>query len=199
MNEKPKYYDKRSEFWKKCFEQAKPYEAYLACSPSEKAEKWTAMAERIPVLTEEQKEPLCRYNRCINILVYSGIWCGDCVRQGPMLQQIAEAVGDNVVLRFIERDVSEQLQDELRILGALRVPVVVFLTEDFYEIGRFGDRLLTVYRSKVRNELGVACSTSIVPPPLDEVLAELKEWVNIFERMLLMARLSPPLRQRHGD
>ncbi len=157
------------------------------------------MSEEIPALSEDQSERVAGHNRQINILVYSGVWCGDCVRQGPMFQRIAEAIGSGADLRFSERDSSEELQDELRVLGALRVPIVVFLTEDFHEIGRFGDRLLTVYRSKARTQLGAACSTGLVAPPKDELLAEIEEWVDIFERMLLMARLAPPLRERHGD
>lgn len=199
MPEKPKYYDKRSDFWKKHFERGLAYEAYLKSSESDKAARWAAMAKEVPAPDEEQKKRLAGHNRRLNVLVYSGIWCGDCVRQGPMFHHIAEAIGADADLRFVDRDSSEELQEELRVLGALRVPVVVFLTEDFHEIGRFGDRLLTVYRSKARNELGAACSTGLVAPPKDELLAELNEWVDIFERMLLMARLAPPLRARYGD
>ncbi len=199
MSKKPKYYDKRSDFWREHFEVARSYEDYLDASPPDKAGKWRGMEERISGLTEQQAERLFDCNRKLNVLVYSGAWCGDCVRQGPMFRELADAAGDRVDLRFVERDSSEELQDELRILGALRVPVVVFLTEDFHEIGRFGDRLLTVYRVKAERELGPACSTGLVAPPTEELEAELAEWVDIFERMLLMARLSPPLRERYGD
>lgn len=199
MAEKPKYYDKRSDFWKKHFERGEDYETYLKNGEADKASKWRAMAENIPTLSDDQTKRLTGHNRRLNILVYSGIWCGDCVRQGPMFHRIAQAVGGGTDLRFVERDDSEDLQDELRVLGALRVPVVVFITEDFHEIGRFGDRLLTVYRAKLRNELGAACSTGLVAPPGEELLAEMGEWVDIFERMLIMARLAPPLRARYDD
>jgi thiol-disulfide isomerase/thioredoxin len=199
MADKPKYFDKRAGFWKKHFGAAKPYSAYLEASEPDKAAKWKNMAENILALDDAQTARLTGHNRTLNVLVYSGVWCGDCVRQGPMLRNIADAAGEAIDIRFAERDSSEDLQDELRILGALRVPVVVFLTEDFHEIGRFGDRLLTVYRVKAQRELGAACSTGLVAPPPDELAAELGEWIDIFERMLLMARLSPPLRERSGD
>ena len=199
MSEKPKYYDKRSDFWKTHFEMALPYEKYLDASPQDKADRWGSMADKITPLTEEQAKRVAGHNRRLNVLVYSGVWCGDCVRQGPMLLRIAEAIGTDADLRIIERDASEELQDELRVLGALRVPVVVFLTEDFHEIGRFGDRLLTVSRGKASREFGPACSTGLGGPDPDELAGELAEWLDIFERMLLMARLAPPLRQRHGD
>ncbi|MHC4605595.1 MAG: thioredoxin family protein [Planctomycetota bacterium] len=193
MSEKPIYRDKRSDFWKRIFEEALPYDEYLAASPEDMSARWKTMAGQIPELVADQRARVAGHNRRLNVLVYSGVWCGDCVRQGPMLRVIAEAVGREADLRFVERDASEELQEELRILGALRVPVAVFLSEDFHEIGRFGDRMLTVYRRKARSEPGPAA------PSREELALEMEEWVAIFERALLMARLSPPLRERHGD
>jgi len=196
----PKYRDNRSGFWRAHFERAKDYEAYLRESDPDKASRWASMDEKLPALSAEQKARLAGgYNRRMNVLFYSGVWCGDCVRQGPMVQRIARACGDQVQVRFIDREESPPLQEELRMLGALRVPVVVFLSEDFFEIGRFGDRMLSVYRAKARREVGPACATGVVAPPADELAVEIGEWIDIFERMLLMLRLSPMLRERYGD
>ncbi len=198
-DEKPKYYDPRSDFWRMQFAAAKGYREYLASGDPAKAERWPAMESKLPPLTDEQAERLRGLNRKMNVLFYSGVWCGDCVRQGPMVRRIAEASGPGVVLRFIDRDTSPELRDELRILGAMRVPVAVFLSEDFFEIGRFGDRMLTVYRAKARREVGAACSAGILAPPVNELASEMGDWIDIFERMLLMLRLSPMLRERYGD
>jgi hypothetical protein len=135
----------------------------------------------------------------MHVLISSGVWCGDCVRQGPMIHALAEACGPRVQDRWIDRETSAQLQQELRTLGGKRVPVAVFLSEDFFEIGRFGDRMLAAYRAKAARELGPACDAGIVPPPPEQLAAELQEWADIFERMLLMLRLSPQLRARYGD
>ena len=197
MPDKPTYYDKRSEFWKRYWEMASEYEAYLQASDPEKVQRWRDSEGRIPELTAEQLERLQGYDRELNVLFYSGVWCGDCSRQGPMLKKIADACGDKVSVRFIERDASEELQDELRILGALRVPVAVFLSEDFWEVGRFGERTLSVYRSKAAREIGRGADAGILAPNARE--RELADWVDIFERALIMLRLSPPLRRRHGD
>lgn len=199
MNERPKYDDVRAGFWREHFDLATDYETYLAASDPAKAQKWRDMDPRIPALRDDQRHRLSGHGRELNVLVYSGVWCGDCVRQGPMLRRIAEAGGAQVRLRLIDRDASPALSDELRILGALRVPVVVFLSEDFHEVGRFGDRLLSAYRAKAARELGPACDAGIVAPPPEQLAAEMEEWVAIFERMLLMLRLAPPLRARHGD
>ena len=115
-----------------------------------------------------------------------------------MIQQIVEACGDQVRMRLIDRDLDPILRDELRIMGAMRVPAVVFLTEDFFEVARFGDQTLTSYRKKVATECGEGRSASYRSPE-DESAAELEEWVGIFERALLMVRSSPFLRRRYDD
>ncbi len=89
--------------------------------------------------------------------------------------------------------------DELRICGAKKVPVVVFLTEDFFEVERYGDRTLSVYRRKAERELGPACPVILGPQDGNEAAVEIQEWLDIFERVQLMLRLSPPLRRRYGD
>ena len=197
MSEKPTYYDKRSDFWKRYWERASPYGEYISNAPAQHKARWQASEGRTPELSEEQKEQLTGYGRALKVLVYCGIWCGDCARQGPLLSSIADVCGEKVEIRFIERDMSEELQDELRIVGALRVPIVVFLSEDFWEIERYGERTLSVYRSKQAREIGRGIDQGILSPGARQ--AELAEWMNIFERVLIMVRLSPPLRRRHND
>ena len=195
--QKTVYYDKRSDFWKSHFTMAKDYSSYLGGSDPKHAQRWIEFEKRTPRLTDEQLERLIGYNRRLNVLMYSGVWCGDCARQGPMLRKIVDACGDKVGLRIIEREASEELQDELRIVGALRVPMVVFLSEDWWEVARYGERTLSVYRSKAAREIGRGMDAGILSP---KVLAvQLDEWVDVFERVLIMLRLSPPLRKRYGD
>jgi hypothetical protein len=199
MPDRPKYYDSRTQLWQRHFEAAQDYTAYLAASDPAKTQKWHDLGDQLPAVTDDQRRRLTGHGRTMRVLVYSGVWCGDCVRQGPMLRRIAEACGPEVELRLIDREASAELKDELRLLGAMRVPVVVFLSEDWFEVGRFGDRLLTVYRAKAAREFGPTCDSGIVAPPRDQLAAEQEEWVGVFERMLLMLRLSPLLRERYGD
>lgn len=197
MSDTPGYHDKRSEFWKSLFEQASDYDAYLAGSKQEYVQRWRDSEKRAPALSEGQLKRLQGYDREMNILVYCGVWCGDCSRQGPLLKEITDAIGDEANLRFLEREVSPELMDELRIVGATRVPIVVFLSEDFWEMARFGERTLSVYRAKAAREIGREFEAGILSPKARE--RELADWVDIFERILIMLRLSPPLRRRHGD
>ncbi|MFW6303471.1 MAG: thioredoxin family protein [Candidatus Sumerlaeota bacterium] len=192
-----KYLDVRQQFWEDTFRSALPYEEYLNQSDKNHAAKWRDMEGSFS-LTEEQSHLIKTFKRRLNVLVYSGVWGGDCVRQGPMLQAVA-ALNENIDLRFAERVDGSPLSDELRINGALKVPVVVFLSEDFFECGRFGDRLLTVYRRMAQRQLGASCETGLVVPPEAQLNAELSEWVDVWERMHIILRLSPMLRERYGD
>jgi thiol-disulfide isomerase/thioredoxin len=197
MVEKPVYYDVRSDFWKRHYEAAQDYGTWLSSSDPEMAQLWVDTEKRVPPLTPEQVERLEGYDREMNVLVYAGIWCGDCSRVGAMFRQIVEACGEKVNVRFIDREASVELKEELRIVGATRVPILVFLSEDFWEVGRFGERMLTVYRAKAAREIGRDYRGGILSPRA--LFDEQNEWVDIFERMLIMLRLSPPLRRRHGD
>lgn len=191
------YRDVNQSFWREHFERALRYDAYLAASDEKHATKWHAALERTH-LTEAERALLGSFTRRMNLLVLSGVWCGDCVRQGPMYYRLAEAA-PTIDLRLLDRDANPELTDVLRINGARKVPVAVFLSEDFFEVGRFGDRPLSVYRAKARRDLGPACETGLLPPPADALAAELAEWVDIAEWMHLILRTSPLLRERYGD
>jgi hypothetical protein len=197
MSSKQTYYDKRSDFWRHYWDLAKNYDEFLLESDSSHIKRWEENESRMPKLTDEQASRLQGYDRKLNILMYGGVWCFDCSRIGPTLKEIADAAGAKVCLRIINMEVSKELQDELRILGALRVPVVVFLSEDFWEVARVGDRLLTVYRAKAYREVGRGTPSGILGPRA--LSAELEEWVDMVERVLIMLRLAPPLRARYDD
>lgn len=192
------YLDRRSDLFERVFRDAVSYRDYLLTGNDRERAAWARADAGLPALPDDAGTRLDPAGRIVNVLCLSGIWCGDCVRSVPIVAQLAEAAGPPLDLRFVDRDAVPELRDELRVLGAMRVPIVVFLTEDFYEIGRYGDRPLTVYREKAATELGAACP---LPGSADggALAAETNEWLDVFERMILMARLAPPLRARHGD
>ena len=192
------YLDLRSDLFRRAFQGAVAYPDYLTTGNDRERAGWTRAEAAIPALPADAGTRLDPAGRIVNVLCLSGIWCGDCVRSVPIVARLAEAAGPSVDFRLVDRDAIPELRDELRVLGAMRVPMVVFLTEDFHEIGRWGDRPLTVYRDKAVTELGAACP---LPGSADggALAAETAEWLDVFERMILMARLAPPLRARHGD
>jgi len=56
MADKPTYYDKRSDFWKRYWEQAKPYDHYLEGHDESLTVRWYETMERLPELQHEQAE-----------------------------------------------------------------------------------------------------------------------------------------------
>jgi hypothetical protein len=102
-------------------------------------------------------------------------------------------------LRFLDRDDHADVQRELQINGGNRVPVVVFFSEDGFEVARYGERTLSKYRQMMRDHAGPSCPTGLAVPG-DTLLSQAtQEWLNEFERVQWLLRLSPRLRQKHGD
>jgi thiol-disulfide isomerase/thioredoxin len=180
------------------FAAALPYDRYLATGTEEQRRRWGEVYDAANV-TDAQRGLVAGFVRKINVLVVSGIWCGDCVQQCPLIERIAEANRERIDLRFVDRDEQRDLAEQLRINGGDRVPVAVFMAEDFETCSVFGDRTLSRYRAMARKYLGAACPTGIGGPDRDELAATLQDWLDEFERVQLMLRLSARLRQKHGD
>jgi thiol-disulfide isomerase/thioredoxin len=187
-----------AEYLKREFDAAKPYGDYLATGTDEQRRRWTVVYDAAH-LTESQSELINGFERELNVLVVSGIWCGDCVQQCPLLERIVEANPAKVRLRLCDRDEHRELADQVRLNGGDRVPVALFLSEDYELCGLYGDRTINRYRALARKQLGASCPTGIGGPDPDELASTLGDWLIEFERIQLMLRLSPRLRQRHGD
>jgi thiol-disulfide isomerase/thioredoxin len=197
MAEKPAYYDVRAELWRRSWETAKPLSSFLEGAPQDQAQRWLESEDRAPVLTDEQKARLRGYNRTIRILMEGAPWCLDCARVAPYLKEIVEAIGEKAELRLINRDTSPELRDELKIMGAPRIPRVVVLSEDWFEVDRLGDRSLSVYRSRMAREIGRGVNLGILRPAARQ--AEYCEWIDAIERALIILRTAPALRKRYND
>ena len=192
-----KYSDKRSDFFKNYFDKALDYENYINTGTDLEKEKWRSYEQEVK-LAPELIDRISSFKRKLNILVMSGIWCGDCIRQGPIFNAIQKQ-SKLFNFKFIDNRENPELLEELKINGAQKVPVIVCLTEDFYEVSRFGDKHLSVYRAKVDKELGAACDPGILPPEQSALELEINEWIDYFERLQHMLRLAPALRKRYND
>jgi thiol-disulfide isomerase/thioredoxin len=188
----------RSSYVSDQFASALPYDRYLHTGTDEQQRRWTQVYEAAR-LTDAQHQLVAGFVRDMKILVFSGIWCGDCVEQCPLIYRIAEANPSKIDLRFIERLRDGELAPELRINGGNRVPVVQFLSEDNAWCATAGDRTINRYRAIARRKLGPLCPTGIVPPDKEELDATLGDWMNEVERVQLMLRLTPRLRQKYQD
>jgi len=180
------------------FDSALPYTDYVLTGTPEQQRRWQQVYHAAE-LSPNQARLVESFAREMKILIVSGIWCGDCVQQCPLLERIAEANPTKLQLRLVDRDVHCQLSEKLRINAGDRVPVALFLAEDFELCSVFGDRTLSRYRSLAAKHLGAACPLAIVPPDSDELSATLQDWLDELERIHLMLLLSARLRQKHGD
>jgi thiol-disulfide isomerase/thioredoxin len=175
-----------------------PYDRYVQTGTDEQRRRWRQVYDAAR-LTDTQKQLIGGFVREMKILVFSGIWCGDCVEQCPLIARIAEVNPGKIDLRFIERARDGELVPELRINGGNRVPVVLFLSEDDNWCATAGDRTIHRYRALALRRLGPMCPTGIVAPEREELDATLGDWLNEVERVQLMLRLTPRLREKYKD
>ena len=155
-------------------------------------------ARTATVLTDGQRRLLGQFSREMNVLVLAGAWCGDCVAQCPAFDRFAEAA-PVIKVRYLDRDDHSDAQLELQINGGDRVPVAVFFSEDGYEVARYGERTLARYRQMVEHATGEACATGLVRSSDPIQMQVVQDWLDEFERVQWILRLSPRLRRKHGD
>ena len=184
--------------WSTVYRDALPYTAFLDqyANPNQRG-RWDAMHARIS-LDDNQRALLAGFVRTQHVLVLNGAWCGDCINQVPIFDHFA-AASTNLHVRLIDRDARADIADALSINGGHRVPVAVFLSEDFQVVAQYGERTLSTYRRKAIEQLGASCPTGLVAPDEDATRQVTQEWLNEFERVQLLLRLSPRLREKHGD
>ena len=159
--------------------------------------KWKRASEQTR-LTDAQKQLLGKFTRRTNVLVLAGAWCGDCASQCPIFEAFA-AAAPVIVTHYIDRDEHADAQEVLRINGGNRVPVAVFFSQDGHEIARYGERTLARYRQLVAQLTGEGCATGFVKASDPTQQAVVQDWLNEFERVQWILRLSPRLRRLHGD
>lgn len=180
------------------FQSGHAFDAYVATGTPDQQAKWRDFHARVAI-TAPQRTLLEGFTRQVNILIVSGTWCGDCVQQVPMFDHIERANPAKIALRIVDRDKNPDLAEPLKICSGLRVPTVIYLNEDFDFCAMMGDRSLSRYRAMAAAKLGASCPLPGAPVPPDEIAATLQDWVNETERVQLMLRLSPKLRERHAD
>ena len=184
--------------WANVFSESLPYTSFLDryASPSQR-DRWQAMHAHV-LLSMEERKLLGGFSRRMPVLCLAGAWCGDCINQCPVFDHFAQASAQ-IDLRLLDRDARPDIRSLLAINGGQRVPVLVFLSEDWFEVARYGERPLSTYRRMAEEQLGPACPTGLVPPDAEAIAALAADWLREFRRCQLILRLSPRLRARHGD
>jgi thiol-disulfide isomerase/thioredoxin len=159
--------------------------------------KWARAADQTR-LTDAQRQLLAKFTRRTNVLVLAGAWCGDCASQCPAFERFAEAA-PVIVTRYLDRDEHADVQAALTINGGNRVPVAVFFSEDGHEVARYGERTLAKYRELVEKLTGEGCATGLVKGDDPTHVRAVQDWLDEFERVQWMLRLSPRLRKIYND
>ena len=159
--------------------------------------RWQAVHDEVR-LNEQQSELLSNFGRTMKVMVSAGAWCGDCINQCPVFDHFARA-NERLLIRFFDRDDHSDFAGEVSTCGGHRVPSVLFLSEDNHVCGRYGDRTLATYRHMMATQLGPSCPTGIGAVDVSLLQAVTQEWLNEFERIQWMLRLSGRLREMHGD
>ncbi|MBM3994900.1 MAG: thiol reductase thioredoxin [Planctomycetes bacterium] len=170
-----------------------PYGEFLAKHGSDgDRARWKQVHGQVS-LSEAQRTLLKSFTRTMPVLCLAGAWCGDCVNQCPIFEHFAAAT-PTIQVRYLDRDVHADVQQVLQVCGGNRVPVAVFFSEDGFEAGRFGDRTLSKYRAMMPD-------LSATPGGgKDSLLTSVtQEWLDQFERVQWMLRLSARLRKLHND
>lgn len=183
------------------FDRGKPFESFVRSMSLNHQPQWRERYGRLE-LSAPQQSVVDSFARSMNLLCLTGPWCGDCALQGAAFARIADASKGKIQLRFLPKDeIVAELMARNRVNGGDRVPLTWLMAEDFEPCARFGDRTLSRYRSMARKALGdnPAASNVWTPPPQDPVREVLQEVLDEVERAQLMLRLSPRLREKHGD
>ena len=175
-----------------------PYREFLQRYGSDAHKtRWQQLHEQV-TLTAAQKSLLGAFKRRMPALCLAGTWCGDCVNQCPIFEHFA-AAAPAIAMRYLDRDEHADVQQLLQINGGNRVPVVVFFSEDGLEVARYGERTLSKYRVMMTEQAGPSCPTGISVGK-DPLLAQVtQDWLDEFERVQWILRLSPRLRKIHND
>ncbi|MEM6472351.1 MAG: thioredoxin family protein [Planctomycetota bacterium] len=160
-------------------------------------ERWDAVHGQVN-LSDSQKSLLDGFTREMKVLVSAGAWCGDCVNQCPIFDHFS-AANPKIRIHFFDRDDFKEFAESVSTCGGHRVPSALFLSEDNFVCGRYGDRTLATYRNMAATQLGPSCPTGIGAVNTSLLVNVTQEWLNEFERIQLMLRLSGRLRQLHGD
>lgn len=178
------------------------YEEFLQkyATPEQRV-RWDAAHKGI-VLSDSQAVLLKSFRRRMPVIVVAGAWCGDCISQCPIFEHFTQ-VSPLIEIRYFDRDADSDLADELAVCGGRRVPAVLWLSEDGFPCGRYGDRTLSAFRKSASEQSGEACSIGAISlksggmSPLTSAVVQ--DWLNEFERIQLILQLSGRLRKLHNE
>ena len=103
-----------------------------------------------------------------------------------------------ISLRLVDRDAHRDLAEQIRVNAGDRVPVALF-SPRISSLVRGSATVRSTATAPCRRRLGPSCPTGLFTPDRSDLDQTLQDWLDEFERVQLMLRLSGRLRQKHGD
>jgi len=119
------------------WDQALPYEAFLAASDLKHRGLWEGLHRlaRIPAWALAAVP----VGAGLRLLVLAEDWCGDASNTVPVLARLAD-LAPGVELRILRRDEYPELMDQYLTNGSRSIPIVIALDRDSRELGHWGPR-----------------------------------------------------------
>ncbi len=116
---------------KERFYQGQSFQAYLTAVKENKS-LWENNYRQFEV-SPETKNILSGIKQKFYVLAIAEDWCGDSVRNLPVMVKLVEALPDSE-LRVIRRDLNLDLMERYALNGKKKIPTVVFFDENFKEL-----------------------------------------------------------------
>lgn len=116
---------------KERFNQGQSFQEYLT-AVKENQSLWENNYQQFEV-SPETKKILSDIKQKFYVLAIAEDWCGDSVRNLPVMAKLVEALPDSE-LRVIRRDLNLDLMERYTIDGKKKIPTVVFLDPNFKEV-----------------------------------------------------------------
>jgi hypothetical protein len=145
--------------FRKLWEQALTYEAFLASCRAEHCGLWLGVYRlaRIPEWAGTAVPEGARRK----LLVIVEDWCGDASNTIPIVAKLVDTV-PGLDLRVILRDTHPDVMDQYLTNGSRSIPIVIALDENFQQVGHWGPRP-TELQAWVMSNKGVLPKSELYP------------------------------------
>jgi hypothetical protein len=124
---------------KSIWEAGQPYEAWLAASEENKRAEMERIYKQVP-LSSDDAAFLKAVSRPVHILCLAEDWCGDVRRNVPVMARLCAENSTLLRARYVDKESRPDLMVRYLTNGAEAIPIIVFLNENFVEVGHWGPR-----------------------------------------------------------
>lgn len=114
------------------------YDDYLKDMNDKYRQGWIDKYDKIEI-TPAQREILASPSREMNIVVFAAGWCPDCKAACPILK-IMEDLSNYIDLTLIDKDQHSDKMKDYHTNGGPRIPLVLFMNDEFEELDRWVER-----------------------------------------------------------